>query len=61
MGQYTPYFNASKFPEINRKLKPVEYKLVINHFNKLGLKNGFMQSLDSADENFIPPFNLEGV
>ena len=61
MGQYTPYFNASKFPEINRKLKPVEYKLVINHFNKLGLKNGFMQSLDSADENFIPPFDLEGV
>lgn len=61
MGQYTPYFNASKFPEINRKLKPVEYKLVINHFNKLGLKNGLMQSLDSADENFIPPFNLEGV
>ena len=61
MGQYTPYFNASKFLEINRKLKPVEYKLVINHFNKLGLKNGFMQSLDSADENFIPPFNLEGV
>lgn len=61
MGQYTPYFNASKFPEINRKLKPVEYKLVINHFNKLGLKNGFMQSLDSADENFILPFNLEGV
>ena len=61
MGQYTPYFNASKFPEINRKLKPVEYKLVINHFNKLGLKNGFMQSLDSADENYIPPFNLEGV
>lgn len=61
MGQYTPYFNASKFPEINRKLKPVEYKLVINYFNKLGLKNGFMQSLDSADENFIPPFNLEGV
>lgn len=61
MGQYTPYFNASKFPEINRKLKPVEYKLVINLFNKLGLKNGFMQSLDSADENFIPPFNLEGV
>lgn len=61
MGQYTPYFNASKFPEINRKLKPVEYKLVINYFNKLGLKNGFMQSLDSADENYIPPFNLEGV
>lgn len=61
MGQYTPYYNAKNFEEINRKLKPIEYKLVLNHFQKIGLKNGFMQSLDSADESYIPPFNLEGV
>ena len=61
MGQYTPCYNAKNFEEINRKLKPIEYKLVLNHFQKIGLKNGFMQSLDSADESYIPPFNLEGV
>lgn len=61
LGQYTPCFNAEKYEEINRKIKPLEYKLVINHFNKIGLKNGYLQSLESADENYIPPFNLEGV
>ncbi len=61
MGQYTPCYNAKNFEEINRKLKPIEYKLVLNYFQKIGLKNGFMQSLDSADESYIPPFNLEGV
>lgn len=61
MGQYTPYFNVESYPEINRKLKPIEYKLVLNYFNKIGLKNGFMQSLESATEDYIPPFNLEGV
>ncbi len=61
MGQYTPCYNAKNFEEINRKLKPIEYKLVLNYFQKIELKNGFMQSLDSADESYIPPFNLEGV
>ena len=61
MGQYTPYFNVKSYPEINRKLKPIEYKMVLNHFQKIGLKNGYLQSLDSASEEYIPPFNLEGV
>lgn len=61
MGQYTPYFSSGHYPEIDRKLKPIEYKLVINHFNKIGLTNGFSQDLDSASEDYIPPFNLEGV
>ena len=61
MGQYTPYHNSEQYPEINRKLKPIEYKMVINHFLKIGLKNGFSQDLDSASEEYIPPFNLEGV
>ena len=61
MGQYTPYHNSEQYPEINRKLKPIEYKMVVNHFLKIGLKNGFSQDLDSASEEYIPPFNLEGV
>ena len=61
MGQYTPYHNSKNYPEINRKLKPIEYKIVLNHFLKIGLTNGFSQDLDSASEEYIPPFNLEGV
>lgn len=61
MGQYVPCNNLTNYPKINRKLKPIEYKLVINHFNKIGLTNGYCQSLESASESYIPPFNLEGV
>lgn len=61
MGQYTPYYNSKNYPEINRKLKPLEYKMVLNHCIKLALTNGFSQELDSASEEYIPPFNLEGV
>lgn len=61
MGQYTPYFNANKFPEINRKLKPIEYKIVVNKAMELGLTNGFAQELESGDEKFIPIWDLKGV
>lgn len=61
MGQYTPCYRAAEFKEINKKITPLEYKRVISKFNSLGLKHGYCQDLDSADECYIPPFNLEGV
>ena len=61
MGQYTPYYKSSKYPEINRKLKPIEYKKVLNEAKKLKIENGFFQSLDSSDEMFIPIWDLKGV
>ncbi len=57
MSQYTPCGNAKNFPEINRKLKPIEYKIVKNHLLKLGLENGFLQNLSSANTCFIPNFD----
>ena len=57
MGQYVPFGDANKFPDINRKLKPIEYKIAINYALKQGLDNTFVQSLDSATEEFIPNFN----
>ena len=56
MGQYTPYHLAKDMPRYNRPLKPIEYKRVINHLNKLGFENGFVQELSSASEMFIPDF-----
>lgn len=56
MCQYVPYGRAAEYPEINRKLKPLEYKAVVAHLNKLGVKNCFVQELSSANEEFIPPF-----
>ena len=61
MGQYTPYFNACNFPEINRKLKPLEYKIVLKKAEELGLTHGFAQELESGDEKYIPIWDLKGV
>jgi putative pyruvate formate lyase activating enzyme len=61
MCQYTPYFKASEYPEINRKITPLEYKIVLNEAIKLGLENGFSQELESAQEKFIPLWDLKGV
>lgn len=61
MCQYTPYFNAKIFPEINRKLKPIEYKIVLTKANELGLTNGYAQDMSSATEDFIPLWDLKGV
>lgn len=61
MGQYTPYYKSVDYPEINRPIKPLEYKAVIAHFNSIGLNNGYSQDLSSSSKDYIPPFNLEGV
>lgn len=61
MCQYVPYGNANKFSEINRKLKPLEYKIAMRHALKSGLDNTFVQSIESANENFIPDFDIKSL
>ena len=61
MGQYTPCYNAKNFEEINRPLKPIEYKIVLNHAQKLGFENGYAQDLTSSTTDFIPIWDLKGV
>ena len=56
MSQYTPHGKAKDFEEINRKLKPLEYKRVKLYMQKLGFTNGFVQELESATEDYIPDF-----
>lgn len=60
MSQFIPNENCENYIEINRKLKPLEYKKVLLKAQSLKL-NGFMQSLESATKKEIPIFNLEGV
>ena len=57
MSQYTPYYKAINHHILKNKLKPLEYKIVLNEFNALGLKNGFSQSGQSATCEYIPKFN----
>ncbi len=52
MAQYTPNGKGSK----ERKITPLEYKVVLNAFQKIGLKNGYMQEMEASSEAFIPNF-----
>lgn len=56
MGQYTPVYRSSHYPEINRKLADTEYQEVIGYFLDLGLENGLIQDLSAADPGYIPEF-----
>ncbi len=61
MSQYTPYYNAKNFPEINRPITRNEYYRAVNHLYKLGLEEGYVQERESSDTQYIPDFNLDGV
>lgn len=56
LAQYTPHGEAQKFEEINRKLKPIEYKKVLKTMQDLKLETGFVQDLESATTAYIPKF-----
>ena len=56
MSQYEPRYNAVNYPEINRKLTPLEYKRVVNHALKLNLNNALVQDLSSANSCYTPNF-----
>lgn len=55
MSQYVPMYKAENYPEINRVIKPLEYKIVVGKAIKLNL-NAFTQDLDSATTQMLPDF-----
>ncbi|MCM1545978.1 MAG: radical SAM protein [Clostridiales bacterium] len=58
MRQYTPFGEAEKFPELERKVTDREYDKVLSRVRKLGLKNVFLQDKDSAETAFIPKWDF---
>lgn len=56
MSQYVPMANACLHPEINRKIKPIEYKILVNLLNDYGFKNAFTQEFESAETIYTPDF-----
>lgn len=61
MNQYTPLKQVEKYPEINRKVSEYEYESLINYAISIGVKEAYVQEGETAEESFIPPFDLEGV
>lgn len=56
MAQYVPMAKAKDNPKINRKITPLEYKIVLKHLENLGFENAFVQELGSADTCYTPNF-----
>ena len=56
MSQYVPMARATEFEELNQKIKPLEYKRVVNHLIKLGFDNVFTQDFESAETIYTPDF-----
>jgi putative pyruvate formate lyase activating enzyme len=60
MRQYTPNEISSRYPEIHRRVTQEEYALVEQALFDSGLE-GFVQEEESADEAYLPAFDLSGV
>lgn len=63
MNQFTPDSEklSERYPEVNRKVTEYEYKSLVDYAAELGVTNGFIQVGETAEESFIPAFDLTGV
>jgi putative pyruvate formate lyase activating enzyme len=58
MSQYYPAHRAYKYKELKRKISAEEYAVVEKLVEKLGIENGWVQGMESA-ENYQPDFTNE--
>lgn len=61
MAQYIPCGPAREMAELNRPITREEYDEVVDHLFRLGMEDGYVQEMTSADAQYIPPFDLTGV
>ena len=61
MSQYTPVGETGKFLSLKRRLKKSEYDRILQYLLAYDMTDCYIQELSSAKEEYIPPFNLEGV
>lgn len=58
MSQYTPFGEIGNLKELQRKITKREYEKVLSAVEEYGLKNVFLQDMESATENFIPEWDF---
>lgn len=61
MCQYTPLYRAGDYPEINRRVNQSHYECLVDYALSNGIENGFFQDFESASDEYVPNFNLEGI
>ncbi|MBI2853625.1 MAG: radical SAM protein [Chloroflexi bacterium] len=59
MSQYFPCHRAARVPLLSRKIYGAEYARVVHSLERLGLQNGWIQEIGSA-ESYVPDFKREG-
>ena len=59
MSQYVPMSKAKELAGLNRKISPLEYKILVNKLNELGFKNAFVQEFSSAETIYTPDFSKQ--
>ncbi|MEN6624912.1 MAG: radical SAM protein [Candidatus Sumerlaeia bacterium] len=58
MSQYAPQYQASHYPDLNRRITPREYNAIVDYAVKLGFENILAQEMESQDL-YVPDFNNE--
>lgn len=58
MNQYTPPLEELPYPNLNRKLSEQAYERLVTHAISLGIEQAYIQEGDTAQESFIPEFDL---
>jgi putative pyruvate formate lyase activating enzyme len=61
MCQYTPLNRACEYPEINKKLNRKHYEALVDYAISNGLESGFIQEFESANEEYVPEFDFQGI
>ncbi len=54
MAQYFPDYKALNRTDINRKLTKEEYDEIQDFIEKLGMRNGYFQSLEENEKKYVP-------
>jgi putative pyruvate formate lyase activating enzyme len=58
MSQYMPKHRAPRIPLLARKITIEEHEKVLRQLNDLGIENGWVQEMGSAEE-YLPDFERE--
>ena len=59
MSQYTPVGDQN--PPLDRPISETEYDAVLSYLWLLGIEDGYTQDFSSANGEYIPQWNLEGL
>ena len=63
LNQYTSVdsLDTLHYPELGRRVTEEEYDAVVDDAIAIGVENGFIQEGDTAEESYIPAFDITGI